>query len=79
MEQRVKIEKIAYMVFFCHREQSKSRILSVNWKSRVLLYRSKLLDSPEYTDPPAAMNEFPSFFYYFGLIEKKYFNFLRDT
>lgn len=41
----------------------------------MLLYRSKLLDSPVYTDPPAAMNEPLSFFYYFGLIGKKRFQF----
>lgn len=60
--------------FFCRREQSKSRILLVNWKSRVLLYRSKLLDSLVYTNPSAAINESLSFFL-FGLIEKKKFQF----
>lgn len=65
--------------FFCRREQSKSRILSVNWKSRVLLYELKLLvDSLVYTiSPPllrAAMNKpllYFFFFFFSGLIEKK--------
>jgi len=51
----MEIEEWRAVFFFCHREQSKSRILSVNWKSRALLYRPKLLvDSPVHTgeDPP---------------------------